>query len=70
MEIRKMETITVKKSTMLEAIIGMMNASQKNPDLYRLSEILFGDLVRDAGYNDVWAFCQAQPFETRLVEEV
>jgi hypothetical protein len=59
-------TITVKKTTMLEAIIGITSASHDNPQLICLAESLFGDVVREGGYNDMWTFCQAMAIEDEL----
>ena len=61
-------TITVRKSTMLEAIVGITSASQDKPELICLAEALFGDVVREGGYNDMWAFCQAMAIEKCLPE--
>ena len=60
-------TITVKKSTMLEAIVGITSASYDKPELICLAESLFGDIVKEGGYSNMWTFCQAMAIEETLI---
>ena len=59
-------TITIKKQTVLEAIVGITSASYDNPKFVCLVESLFGDMVKEGGYDNIWVFCQAMAIESEV----